>query len=113
MYRFGIVAAVSLLALPGATPAQDAETQDAIDPDTLQQIEDIDVMNADGEQIGEIEEVLIDAEGRIVAVTVEVGGFLDIGDEELVLTLDDLTWHEGGYILDLSSDEGQGLPRFE
>ena len=113
MYRFGIATAACLLALPGLALAQDGEAQEPLGVDALREIEDMDVMNAEGEEIGEIEAVLVDAAGRIVAVTVEVGGFLDIGDEDLVLTLDDLTWREDGYVIDLTSDEMQTLPRFD
>jgi len=104
----GAVAAV-LLALPAAH----AGAQGVIDVNELEEIEDVDVMNADGEEIGEIEEVLIDGSGQIVAVTVEIGGFLEIGDEELVMALDDLTWREDGFVVDLTPDEMQSLPRFD
>jgi ribosomal 30S subunit maturation factor RimM len=113
MYRFGIATAACLLALPGLALAQDGEAQEPLDVDALQEIEDMDVMNADGEEIGEIEEVLVDGSGRIVAVTVEIGGIMDIGDEELVLTLDNLTWREDGFVLDLTEDEMAALPRFD
>ncbi len=133
MSRITGVAAAFLLALPALALAQDGDAQDGgaqdggaqdgaaqgggagepLDVGALQEIEGIAVRNADGEQIGEIEEVLVDGSGRIVAVTVEIGGFLGMGDEELILTLDDLAWRGDGYDLDLTSDEMQSLPRFD
>jgi hypothetical protein len=108
--------AIALVALgaPVAPAQQDGAGQaEEVAPDSLQKIDDIGVTNADGERIGEVDEVLIDGEGRIVAVTVEVGGVLDLGDEDLVLGLDDLAWREGGYRIDLTPDEVDGLPRFD
>lgn len=39
-----------------------------------------DVHGADGEDIGDVEDLVIDADGRVVALIAEVGGFWDIGD---------------------------------
>lgn len=42
-----------------------------------------DVWNAENEQIGEVEDMVIDlANSRVAYVHIETGGFLDIGDEE-------------------------------
>jgi hypothetical protein len=42
----------------------------------------------DNETIGSISDVLIDANGQIVAVMVEVGGFLGIGKKEVAISWD-------------------------
>jgi hypothetical protein len=42
----------------------------------------------DNETIGSISDVLIDADGQIVAVMVEVGGFLGIGKKEVAISWD-------------------------
>jgi hypothetical protein len=47
--------------------------------------------NADGfNQIGEIEDVVLDRQGQMVGLVAEVGGFLDIGDKHVVVPTDDL-----------------------
>jgi sporulation protein YlmC with PRC-barrel domain len=43
-------------------------------------IDDTEVYGPDGEQIGEVEDLLIDADGTVAAVIAEVGGVWDIGD---------------------------------
>jgi hypothetical protein len=86
---------------------------DSVDVGALRAIEDMQVRNAAGEEIGEIDEVLVDGAGRIVAVTVEIGGFLDIGDESLIVETGDLAWGEDGFTLDLTDGELGALPRFE
>lgn len=41
---------------------------------------DADVYGAAGEEIGEVENIIVGADGRITDIVVEAGGFLDIGD---------------------------------
>lgn len=57
---------------------------------TIDRLEDMDIVGADGEEIGEVEEILVDRDGRIVAVAAEFGGFLGIGEREVVIRLDQL-----------------------
>ncbi|WP_395515428.1 PRC-barrel domain-containing protein [Pseudorhizobium flavum] len=48
-------------------------------------IDDLDIYGADGEEIGEIEDVLLNLDGTVAAVAVEVGGFLGIGDKDVLV----------------------------
>jgi sporulation protein YlmC with PRC-barrel domain len=49
---------------------------------------DYDFESIDGDTTGEIEDVILDSrDGRVLFVTVEYGGFLDIGDTELPMPL--------------------------
>jgi PRC-barrel domain protein len=43
-----------------------------------------------GERLGRVDEVLQTRGGRIVAVSVQIGGFLGVGGREVVLMLDQL-----------------------
>lgn len=54
------------------------------------------VKNARGETIGEIEEVLLDASGRVDMVIVGVGGFMGFGGRDVALRWSDLRFAEGG-----------------
>ncbi|WP_223877751.1 PRC-barrel domain-containing protein [Histidinibacterium aquaticum] len=47
-------------------------------------------MLSDLQSIGEAEDVILDREGRVVGVTVDVGGFLGIGDKDVLLPLADI-----------------------
>jgi len=88
-------------AVPMAALAQtlDKQTLRELDDDesdilyqgrTVEQIEDMDV-------IGEIEEVLANADNEIVAVVVEFDeGFLDLGEREVVMPVDRLQFGEDG-----------------
>ncbi len=48
-------------------------------------VEDQNVYGADGKEIGEIEDVLLNADGTVAAVVVEVGGFLGIGEKDVLV----------------------------
>lgn len=43
-------------------------------------IDEYEVYGATGEDIGDVEDVIIGADGRVLAVVAEIGGFIDIGD---------------------------------
>jgi hypothetical protein len=47
-------------------------------------------VNADWTQIGEIEDLVLNADGKITGIVAEVGGFLDIGDKHVVMSVQDL-----------------------
>jgi sporulation protein YlmC with PRC-barrel domain len=62
--------------------------QSEVDAETLI---GLDVVNADGETIGEIDNVVIDANGEVRHVIVGVGGFLGIGEKDVAIAWDKLT----------------------
>lgn len=73
---------------------------------------DYDFQNIDGEVSGEIEDIIMDvADGRILFVTLEYGGFLDIGDTELPVPLSAFTWGPSGeLVLNFPEEELQNFP---
>ncbi len=50
------------------------------------------VIGAEGESIGNVEDVLIDQDGRIIAVVVGIGGFLGIGERDVAISADNLNF---------------------
>lgn len=72
---------------------------------------DYDFVNQDGEVSGEIEDLMINAQtGDILFAAIEYGGFLDIGDTELVVPMSAFRWAEDGSLV-LNFDE-QTLENF-
>lgn len=51
---------------------------------------DFDAIAADWEEIGDVEGVVISRDGVVIGVTVEVGGFLGIGQRRVLLDLADI-----------------------
>ncbi|MEM9755268.1 MAG: PRC-barrel domain-containing protein, partial [Pseudomonadota bacterium] len=47
-------------------------------------------VSADWNQIGTIEDIVLDQSGQVVGIIAEIGGFLDIGDKHVMLSVDDL-----------------------
>ena len=52
----------------------------------------IDVYGSDNQKIGDIDEVLLDRDGRIHAVVIGIGGFLGIGQKDVAISFGQLRW---------------------
>jgi sporulation protein YlmC with PRC-barrel domain len=52
----------------------------------------VDVYGSDNQKIGDIDEVIVDRDGRIQAVVVGVGGFLGIGTKDVAFAFSELQW---------------------
>lgn len=53
-------------------------------------IDDYEVYGATGEEIGDVEDVIVGADGRVLAVVAEIGGFIDIGDTHVAVPWDQI-----------------------
>jgi hypothetical protein len=71
---------------------------------SVDDIEDMDLKSADGDDIGEIEEVLLDADGQPVALAVEVG------DREVVLGLDEVDLKDDDLVTTVDKAAFEDLP---
>lgn len=58
---------------------------------SLTQLLDAEVVGDSGEEIGDVENVLIGQDGNILSVIAEVGGFLDIGDTHVAVPFEEVT----------------------
>ena len=54
------------------------------------ELEDMNLLSDTGEEIGEIEKVLVDENGQPAAVTAEIGGYLGVSQKIVVIGLDRL-----------------------
>ncbi|CTQ31786.1 PRC-barrel domain-containing protein [Jannaschia rubra] len=69
----------------------------------------------DYNQIGEIEDVILDKGGQMVGIVAEVGGFLDIGDKHVMVPVDDIRLvavddASYSYVTRLSEEQLEELP---
>lgn len=76
---------------------------------TVQQIDTMDVYDAAGQQIGSIENVLIDSQGNAHAVAAEVGQFLGVGERQVVIPLDQLRMEGDRLVTDLGQADLEGF----
>jgi PRC-barrel domain len=76
------------------------------------ELEDMNLLSNTGEEIGEVEKVLVDENGQPVAITAEIGGFLGVGQKIVVIGLDRLQLKgddEPDLATTLTKEELQGL----
>lgn len=75
-------------------PAGPGQVMTQMPPDLMRgsQLMGIDVYGADNQKIGDIDEVLVDRQGRIHGLVVGVGGFLGIGQKDVAIPFDQVQW---------------------
>ncbi|MFN4100548.1 MAG: PRC-barrel domain-containing protein, partial [Pararhodobacter sp.] len=88
----------ALVAAAGISTA--AGAQMALDPMALRDIDDFDVYLADGTEVGDIEEVLIDSTGAIVAVKVDLED--RFGGHDVVFPIGNLVFDNGRYVTEMT-----------
>jgi hypothetical protein len=73
-----------------------------------------DGVQAEWISIGSVEEVMLDKEGKMVAVMASIGGFLDIGDRDVILPLENVRFSaddndDYAFVTNLSEAELEAL----
>ena len=71
----------------------------------VDQIAEMDVYDAKGKKIGEVDSVLEDKNGEARAIAVGHGGFLGFGEKHSVLTLDQVKLKDGTLVTEISEDQ--------
>src|SRR5215213_2859291 len=66
----------------------------------------IDVYGADNQKIGDIDEVLVDRQGKIQGLVVGVGGFLGIGQKDVAIPFDQVQWMSNQEIQASAASQG-------
>lgn len=79
---------------------------------TVDELENRDVFTPGGEEVGDVESVLMTPEGDVVAVSAGVGGFLGIGERTVVIMLDQLAQDGERLELDMTAEEIGGLQQY-
>ena len=113
-------AAALLLGLAGAAQAQQvlkpADNDDlVVTPLNLKvgDIEDADLIDANGNEIGDVEAVLLDANGQPAAIMDEVGGFLGIGEKEVIISIDQVQVKDDDLMTSLTKEQLGALQPWE
>lgn len=102
---------VAVLALACAVPLGAAQ---AAPPQYIRADDDIldhDLEVATGEDVGEIEDLVVDRDGRVRFVLVERGGFLDLGDEHVAVPWDSVQFGDD-LVIAMDETRLQDVPRF-
>lgn len=79
----------------------------------VDEIDDMDIYSATGEEVGEVEDLLMDEQGQIVALTADVGGFLGVGAREVMLRLDQVTLEDDRLVVQMTEEQLEQLPEWQ
>ena len=107
MKRLIAVAALApLMALPSfaADNGAASNTQTMSNQISASALLDENVVNAANETIGDVNDVLLDKNGKVASVIVGVGGFLGMGEKNVALDFDQLKFTNNGNDLVVTSD---------
>ncbi|MGE0716242.1 MAG: PRC-barrel domain-containing protein [Alphaproteobacteria bacterium] len=80
---------------------------------SVDKIKDMNVYAPDGSKIGEVDKVLEDASGQATAAVVEFGGFLGIGETEVVVPLAQLSVSGEKLTTALTKEQIKAMPRWK
>jgi hypothetical protein len=100
----------------GAAEWSEAEDGSAMVPPfnvPVDDLEDMAVVGAGGEEIGEVEEVLADPSGKPAALAVEAGGFLGVGEKTVVVGLDRLRLENDQLVTGMDKEQVEALPEWD
>jgi ribosomal 30S subunit maturation factor RimM len=113
----------SMVGMPSVLSAQQSAPTTAVPPAPSPtqsegaagylKLDDMNVVTPGGEKVGEVDEVLIDATGEVIAVAIEVGGFLGIGDDEVIIPLDQLRLENNQLVTTLTKEQIEALPKWD
>ncbi len=83
-------------AMAGRTEAPEGYTSMAPEERTVDNLMGADVYGAEGEQIGNVEDLVMGSDNQISHVVLDIGGFLGIGSHTVALSLDevDVIWND-------------------
>ncbi len=109
------------LAANEADPAAAPSTGTAAEPGgdsmkiTAEELLDRSVVTANGEDVGEIQSVIVDSEGSVTSLVVGIGGFLGLGERDVALNWDQINMSAEGDVitLNMTKEELEGLPEYE
>ena len=78
------------------TASVDRDSMETVDAGTVtaDELDGAWVYNSDNESIGEIGDIILDADGKVEAFYLDVGGFLGIGEKEVAVSAADLDFRK-------------------
>lgn len=81
---------------------------------TVEELDDASIYDSTGERIGELDDVLMGPDSGNMAVSLDVGGFLGIGEKDVVLPMGDLSrTADGDIMIDMTKEQLEALPEYE
>ncbi|MCX2721005.1 PRC-barrel domain-containing protein [Roseibium salinum] len=80
---------------------------------TVEDLRDMTVFGANNEKIGDIDDVLATQDGQVAAVTLDVGGYLGVGERSVVIALEQIKLDGLRMVLNMTKEEVESLPNWD
>ncbi len=80
---------------------------------TVDEMDGMSIYDSTGERVGEVDDILIGEDGTSMAASLDIGGFLGIGEKDVVVPLDSLTMGEDGLVTTMDREGLESLPEYE
>ena len=71
------------------------------------------VYGSDGKKIGEVNNVLIELDGRVRAAVIDFGGFLGIGEKKVAVDWDKLKMNGDRIVVGMTKEQAKAAPEFK
>lgn len=80
---------------------------------TVGELEGAAVHSLEGERIGELDEVMVEQGGERMVASLDVGGFLGIGEKDVLVPIEELTASADGIVIQLTKSQLEAMPEYE
>jgi sporulation protein YlmC with PRC-barrel domain len=127
-----IASPVAIAQTPANTPSAAAAPITAAGKWRASKVIGVDVYNEQNEKLGDISDVIIDSGGRVDGAVIGVGGFLGMGEHNIMVSMDKLKfsneagktttgstssgskqWYPDRAVLNANKDQLKALPEFK
>jgi sporulation protein YlmC with PRC-barrel domain len=98
---FSILFMAAVLVMAGSLPST-AKGEEVV---LASRIIDVDVFDEKGQEIGEVDDLIIRRSGMVKKITLEIGGFLGIGDKLIAVSTNKLRMEDGKVIVRQPQDQ--------
>ena len=71
------------------------------------------VYDVQNEKIGSVQDIVLNKDGRVTAIVVDVGTFLGMGGKDVAVSLNDLKMNNDRLTLDRSKDQLKSAPTYQ
>jgi sporulation protein YlmC with PRC-barrel domain len=80
---------------------------------TIDKLEGMELYGPNGQEIGEVGDVLVDSSAKPVAISAEVGGFLGLGEKDVIIGLDQVAKDGDHLTVAMTKDQIKALPDYK
>jgi sporulation protein YlmC with PRC-barrel domain len=106
---FRILVMATVLVVAGSLPST-AKGEEYV---LASRIIDVDVFDEKGQEIGEVDDLIIRRSGMIKKIALEIGGFLDIGDKLIAVSSNKLRMEDGKVIVQQPKEQLEKKQEFD